>query len=116
PDLSDTHGALGNPDSRSFHSVEGNTEPEGGGGMNGLGMDDLIGVGGAATKGTGGGFGGGNGTGTGVGTGVGHGSFGQRNGGGRKLLVRRHGGSARTESAVDKALEWLAYHQEPDGS
>jgi hypothetical protein len=116
PDLPDTHSALGNPDSKSFHSVEGNTEPPGGGGMNGMGMDDLIGVGGAASKGTGGGFGGGDGTGTGVGTGAGHGSFGQRNGGGRKLMVKRHGGSARTENAVDKALEWLAYHQEPDGS
>jgi hypothetical protein len=115
PDLPDTHSALGNPDSHSFHSVEGNTEPEGGGGMNGIGMEDMIGVGGAASKGTGGGFGGGDGTGTGVGTGAGHGSFGQRNGGGRKLMVKRHGGSKATENAVDKALEWLAYHQEADG-
>jgi hypothetical protein len=78
-------------------------------------MDDLIGVGGAASKGTGGGFGGGDGTGIGVGTGAGKGSFGNRNGGGRKLMVARHGGSKATEGAVDKALEWLAYHQEADG-
>ena len=27
PDLPDTHSALGNPDARMFHSVQGNTEP-----------------------------------------------------------------------------------------
>jgi hypothetical protein len=115
PDLPDTHSAFGNPDSKSFHSVEGNAEAAGGGGMGGLGMDDLIGVGGAASKGSGGGFGGGDGTGVGVQSGAGKGSFGNRNGGGRKLMVMRHGGSKATESAVDKALEWLAYHQEADG-
>ena len=115
PDRDDTHSAFGNPDSRSFHSVEGNAEAAGGGGTGGLGMEDVIGVGGAASKGTGGGFGGGDGTGVGVGQGAGKGSFGNRNGGGRKLMVKRHGGSPATEGAVDKALEWLAYHQEPDG-
>jgi hypothetical protein len=115
PDLPDSHSAFGNPEAKMFHSVEGNAEPEGGGGMNGIGMEDLVGVGGAASKGTGGGFGGGDGTGIGVGTGAGKGSFGQRNGGGRKLMVRRHGGSKATENAVDKALQWLAYHQEADG-
>ena len=30
-------------------------------------------------------------------------------------MVMRHGGSKATESAVDKALQWLAYHQEADG-
>jgi hypothetical protein len=83
--------------------------------MGGEGMDDLIGVGGAASKGTGGGWGGGDGTGVGIGSGPGKGSFGQRGGGGRKLMVKRHGGSKATENAVDKALEWLAYHQEADG-
>jgi hypothetical protein len=115
PDLPDTHSALGNPEAKMFHSVEGNTEPAGGGGMNGVGLDDVVGIGGAASKGTGGGWGGGDGTGIGVGTGAGRGSFGQRGGGGRKLLVKRHGGSKATENAVDKALEWLAYHQEADG-
>jgi hypothetical protein len=75
----------------------------------------MIGVGGAASPGTGGGWGGGNGTGIGLGNGAGKGSFGNRNGGGRKLMVARHGGSRATESAVDRALEWLAYHQEADG-
>jgi hypothetical protein len=115
PELPDTHSALGNPEARMFHSVQGNTTAAGGGGMSGIGLDDIIGVGGAASAGTGGGWGGGDGTGIGVGTGSGKGSFGNRNGGGRKLMVMRHGGSRATESAVDKALQWLAYHQEPDG-
>jgi hypothetical protein len=115
PELPDTHSAFGNPDSKSFHSVEGNDESPGGGGTGGVGMDDLIGFGGAASAGSGGGFGGGNGTGVGIGTGAGKGSFGQRNGGGRKLMVARYGGSKGTENAVDRALEWLAYHQEADG-
>jgi hypothetical protein len=116
PELPDTHSALGNPEAKIFYSSQGNTEAAGGGGTGGLGMDDLIGVGGAATRGTGGGFGGGDGSGIGVGSGSGKGSFGQRMGSGRKFLVKRNGGSAATESAVDRALEWLAYHQEADGS
>src|SRR5206468_4795279 len=111
----DTHSALGNPDAKMFHSVAGNTEAAGGGGTGGMGMEDVVGIGGAASKGTGGGWGGGDGTGVGVGTGAGRGSFGNRNGGGRRLMVKRHGGSKATENAVDKALEWLAYHQEADG-
>ena len=117
PDRPDTQSAFGNPDARMFHSVEGNDDPEGGGGSGGDSlMDSLIGVGGSASPGTGGGWGGGNGTGTGIGTGSGHGSFGNRNGGGRKLMVMKHGGNKQTESAVDKALEWLARNQEADGS
>ena len=115
-DRPDTQSAFGNPDAHMFHSASGNDEPEGGGGLGGMSlMDDLIGIGGSSSPGTGGGWGGGNGTGTGVGNGAGHGSFGQRNGGGRKLLVMRHGGSKATESAVDKGLDWLARHQEADG-
>jgi hypothetical protein len=115
PDRPDTHSAFGNPDAHSFHSVKGDDAPEGGGGTGGMSMDDVVGVGGAATKGTGGGFGGGDGTGIGTGKGSGTGSFGTRGGGGRKLMVKRHGGSKATENAVDKALQWLAYHQEADG-
>ena len=51
----------------------------------GLGMEDVIGAGSAASKGTGGGFGGGDGT--GVGAGSGNGSFGNR-GGGSKVAVK----------------------------
>ena len=115
PDRPDTHSAYGVEDARSFHSLSGNADKAGGGGMGGVGMDDVVGVGGAASAGTGGGFGGGNGAGIGVGDGSGKGSFGNRNGGGRRLMVMRHGGSRATESAVDRALEWLAYHQETDG-
>jgi len=113
PNEMDDHTARGNPDSTTFQS-QSEDEP-GGGGTDGPVMDSVIGVGGGGTPGTGGGFGGGEGTGVGTGKGSGSGSFGQRGGGGRKLLVARHGGSKLTESAVDKALEWLAKHQEPDG-
>ncbi|HEY1785418.1 MAG TPA: prenyltransferase/squalene oxidase repeat-containing protein, partial [Pirellulales bacterium] len=33
----------------------------------------------------------------------------------RSSLLRRRGGSAETEAAVQAALKWLALHQEPDG-
>jgi hypothetical protein len=115
PDRPDTHSAFGNPDAHMFHSVRGSDDEAGGGGMGGNTLEDLIGVGGGASPGTGGGWGGGNGTGTGVDNGSGHGSFGSRNGGGRRLMVRRHGGSRATETSVDAALRWLAYHQETDG-
>jgi Ca-activated chloride channel family protein len=112
PDRADVHSAYGNPDAHIFHNNV-DTSPPGGGGMEGLSLDDLIGVGGAAGKGTGGGWGGADGTGIGVGSGKG--SFGYREGGGRKLLVKRNGGSAVTEEAVERALSWLAFHQEADG-
>ncbi|MBI3828704.1 MAG: zf-HC2 domain-containing protein [Planctomycetes bacterium] len=119
PDRPDTQSAFGNPDAEMFHSATGNDGPAGGGGPgSGEGAmlsDEMIGLGGAGAAGTGGGWGGGNGNGVGIGTGAGHGSFGQRTGGGRKLLVMKHGGSAVTESAVDKALAWLARNQEVDG-
>ena len=115
-DRPDTQSAFGNPDAKMFHSVQGNDEPEGGGGMGGIGgLDDMIGVGGNASPGSGGGWGGGHGTGIGVGNGAGRGSFGNRNGGGRRLMVKRHGGNPATENAVDRALDWLARHQEADG-
>jgi hypothetical protein len=115
PDKPDTHSTLGNPDAHPFHDSTPPSDPAGGGGTDGIALDDLIGVGGTASKGTGGGFGGGDGTGVGVDRGAGQGSFGNRSGGGRKLMVKRHGGSAATENAVDKALQWLAAHQEADG-
>ncbi|MCK6472628.1 MAG: hypothetical protein L6R28_12860 [Planctomycetes bacterium] len=52
----------------------------------------------------------------GVGGGGRAGAFGRPNGaGGRMRRAVAGGGGKATESAVDKALEWLAKHQEPDG-
>ncbi len=49
--------------------------------------------------------------------GGGGGAFGRPNGkGGRLRRAIRGGGGKGTESAVDKALEWLARHQSADGS
>jgi hypothetical protein len=72
-------------------------------------------VGSSGSPGKGGGWGGGEGTGVGIQTGAGTGSFGSRTGGGRVLMVKRHGGNRATEGAVDLALRWLATHQESDG-
>ena len=115
PDRPDTHSAFGNPDATSFHSVTGSVDNPGGGGTGGVSMEDVVGVGAAGTRGTGGGFGGGDGSGVGNQSGAGKGSFGSRTGGGRKLMVKRNGGSPATESAVDHGLDWLARNQEADG-
>jgi len=114
PDRPDTQSAFGNPEAEMFHTRAGSDDEAGGGGTEGANLADAIGVGGASS-GRGGGWGGGEGTGSGVGTGSGRGSFGQRGGGGRNVLVKRHGGSKVTEGAVDKGLEWLARNQEADG-
>jgi len=113
PDLPNTNTAHGVEDSKVF--TPSNDTESGGGGTDGLASDDLIGVGGAGTVGSGGGFGGGNGTGLGTGTGSGTGSFGSRNGAGRANLLAKHGGNRATESAVDRALAWLARNQDADG-
>ena len=114
PDRPDTHSAFGNPDAHMFHSESGADDSAGGGGVGGK-LEDVVGVGGGGSPGTGGGWGGGNGTGIGVDQGAGRGVFGQRNGGGRRLMVLRHGGSRATEASVDRALAWLAKNQEADG-
>ena len=114
-DRPDTHSAFGTPDAHMFHSVKGSDDAAGGGGSGGATLEDVIGAGAARSPGSGGGWGGGHGTGVGNDNGAGRGSFGNRGGGGRKLMVKRHGGSKATENGVDSALRWLAYHQEADG-
>ncbi|MFH0938930.1 MAG: von Willebrand factor type A domain-containing protein [Planctomycetota bacterium] len=128
PDQPDTHSAFGNPETYMFHSVRGSDESVGGGNTGGVGLETIIGIGGVRIGiGNGGGWGGGHGTGIGIGSGVGRGSFGSRNGGGRRLMVKRHGGSRAGENGpqlktryqqplgADGALCWLAQHQSPDG-
>src|SRR5262249_4629347 len=115
PELPDSHMALGEPEAHVFRGVTVDEKP-GGGGTDGVSLADTIGVGGMGSRGTGGGFGGGKGTGIGTDTGSGGGAFGQRGAGGRKVLVERHGGSPATESAVARALQWLAYHQNANGT
>jgi hypothetical protein len=47
--------------------------------------------------------------------GGGAGLFGYRTGGGKRKALRGGGGGDDTENAVNRALEWLARHQEPEG-
>jgi len=113
PDRPDTQSAAGDPSAQVFHAP--NESEQGGGGTEGESLSDTVGIAGAGTPGSGGGFGGGQGTGVGTGKGSGLGSFGQRGGAGRRTAVAKHGGSAATESAVNRGLEWLARNQEADG-
>lgn len=115
-DRPDTGGAFGSPDAHMFHRIEGSNDVAGGGGTGGLGFDDLIGFQGNGQAGVGGGWGGGKGSGSGIDIGAGQGSFGQRNAGGRKLMIKRFGGSLETEGAVERGLAWLAKRQRSDGS
>ena len=115
PDKPDNHSAFGTEDSHIFYLKEGSDDKAGGGGTNGDSFDETIGIGTKGSPGTGGGWGGGDGEGYGRDKGPGKGSFGSRTGSGRKFMVPRHGGSRATEGSVEKALSWLALHQEADG-
>ncbi len=42
-------------------------------------------------------------------------AYSERTGKARRRALQRYGGSLETEKAVEKALEWLARHQSPDG-
>ncbi len=44
------------------------------------------------------------------------GAFAARSGSGRKLAIKKYGGSAQTERAVERALDWLVSVQNEDGS
>ena len=114
PDRPGLQVAFGDPEARMF--LDGSGSDDGAsGGLSGGTLEEVIGAGGSGSIGTGGGWGGGNGPGMGGNDGSGRGSFGQRGDGGRRTLVRRHGGSRATESSVEHALAWLSRHQEPDG-
>jgi hypothetical protein len=115
PDLEDKHSARGNPDAHIIDRPQGDISNPGGGGKDGLALDDSIGYGAAGVFGHGGGYGGGDGTGDGTDKGSGTGTFGRPDGAGRMLMAKHRGGSEATENAVKKALRWLAYHQEADG-
>ena len=114
PDRPDMDTAFGVEEAGMFHSIHGSDDAAGGGGKGGSSLEELIGIGSSNSPGTGEGWGGGDGTGTGVNKGSGHGSYGTRKGGGRRLMVMRHGGNG-TPPKVDAALQWLAKHQEADG-
>jgi hypothetical protein len=82
----------------------------------GLGGLDLKAIGaGPALKGPGG-IGGGNGEGKGTGIGSGGSGFGARGTGVRKAMLGSGGGTKQSERAVAAALNWLARHQNADGS
>jgi hypothetical protein len=109
-------GAHGVQDSNIFYRTDGLVDPAGGGGTSGIGFEDAIGVGGTGTQGKGTGFGGGEGDGIGTGRGNGKGQFGFPDRGSRELMVKRHNKNPHiTEDSVNIGLQWLAYHQEPDG-
>jgi hypothetical protein len=82
----------------------------------GLGGLDLKAIGaGPALRGPGG-IGGGNGEGKGAGMGSGGSGFGGRGTGVRKAMLGSGGGTKQSERAVAAALNWLARHQNSDGS
>jgi len=115
PDKPDNKSAFGTEDAHIFYLESGSDDKAGGGGVGGESFDEIIGIGSSGSPGTGGGWGGGDGEGYGRDKGPGKGSFGTRTGSGRKFMVPRHGGSKATEGSVEKALAWLATHQELDG-
>jgi hypothetical protein len=114
PDAEDLQSALGNEDARIIATVEGRVDAPGGGGRDRTASQELIGYGGGGF-GKRKGFGGGKGTGIGLNPGGECGCFGQRDGAGRKLLVKKYGGTPATEAGVEAALQWLARQQNPDG-
>ena len=117
PDLTYNGGARGNLLAEIFGLREGSVLEPGGGGTSGSALStDLIGLAALGTLGAGRGEGGGDGGGYGIGHGPGNGTWGDRIGAGHKIAcAKQRGGGRETEDAVKQALQWLAYHQEPDG-
>ena len=109
-----TDEALGNPDAHLIMDATGTDSLSGGSGNYGATMEDLIGLGGQSTAGTGWGWGGGDGHGLGADPGNGMGAFGSRSGGrGWRGKVVVH--CAELTERTNLGLEWLALHQERDG-
>lgn len=107
-----------------INTTEADPFEEAGGGMVADAGMSLGGLGGFDVKATGPGarVTGKGGVGTGVGTGTNPGSggsghgFGGRGSGVRKAMLGAYGGTKGSERAVAAALNWLARHQNPDGS
>jgi hypothetical protein len=115
-DRFESEDAFGNPDAHIMFDIAGKDSEAGGSGNYGTSMEDIVGVGGTSNIGTGWGWAGGDGNGTGADYGNGMGTFGDRNGGGRVLMVQKRCYCAGSIiEKVDHALIWLADHQEPDG-
>jgi hypothetical protein len=102
-----------NDDSAVFEAAGGGTAAESAADFGGLG-------GFALASGTGPAGGGGIGTGVGTSTKAGSGGsgegFGGRGTGSREAMAGNYGGTAATERSVAGGLNWLARHQNPDGS
>lgn len=116
PNEKDEDGFKGRPENQVIYNSTGVDEAEGGGGNYGATMiEDVIGMS-AASSGAGGGALGGDGPGFGVGKGTGKGTWGNGRSGNKFTRFRSVGLSKVSENAVGAALNWLAYHQEADGS
>ena len=90
------------PEMHAHSSTSGSDEAAGGGGLGGEKLDDLIGAGGENSPGIGGGWSGADGAGSKKEeAGAGQGSFGRMSGGGRELVVKRHGGHVAAESKAE---------------
>jgi hypothetical protein len=113
----ESHGGVrGEPDALIIYSPKGELGTAGGGGENSSAISEMsIGVGTSGWTGTGGGKYGVDGSGIGPGSGPGFATRGKPGDGGKEFRFKRRGITRGTENAVTKALQWLAYHQEPDG-
>ena len=100
--------AQGTPDSQMFHSRKGDIEGTvgaGGGKAGGATLEDMIDSSGAKSPGRGGGFG--DGIGKGKDAGAGRGTFGNdgnRDGGGRRMMVQKHGGKKEDANKESQGL------------
>lgn len=99
-----------------FEEAGGGTSADAANAFGGLGGFDVKAVGPGAKVTGKGGVGTGVGTGTHAGSGGSGSGFGGRGSGVRKAMLGAYGGTKGSERAVAAALNWLARHQNPDGS